>query len=415
MLEDVYVDRVTLRRLRSCALARHLEDFGARLVGCGYGVATVRQKIGLIGRLARWMEESGLVVGELDERRARSFVRARRRAGWSRHGEVEYTVLQFIEHLRDVGALVRPARATADSASAVLLGRYEAHLRDERALAPCTVTTYLFLVRRFVAECLSEGCSSAATLSAGRVREFLLARTRGVTPQRAQALAGALRSLLRFLFLRRETTTDLARAVPTVRRWRLASLPRHISPGDVERVLRACARSSPTGRRDHAILTLLARLGLRASEVMTLEVGDLRWREGEIVVRGKGLVRDRLPMPRDVGVAIARYLRRDRPVTTCRRVFLCRRAPHRGFSHASSVSTIVARAFASAGLAPPHRGAHTLRHSLATTMVRRGASLAEIGQVLRHRSPSTTEIYAKLDFGALRDIALPWPEAGGAR
>ena len=160
---------------------------------------------------------------------------------------------------------------------------------------------------------------------------------------------------------------------------------------------------------------LLARLGLRASEVITLELDDLRWREGEIIVRGKGLMRDRLPILPDVGEALALYLKKDRPTSSCRRVFLCRKAPHRGFSHPSTVSTIVARALGRAGLAPAMRGAHLLRHSLATTMVRRGASLSEIGQVLRHRSPNTTEIYAKLNFGALQDVAMPWPTTGGAR
>jgi integrase len=184
----------------------------------------------------------------------------------------------------------------------------------------------------------------------------------------------------------------------------------------VERLLRSCDDTSATGRRDHAILLLLARLGLRAGEVLALELDDLDWREGEIVVRGKGLVRDRLPLLPDVGAAIALYLRKDRPPPArSRRLFLCRKAPHRGFSHPSSVTTIVERAFARVGLHPAARGAHTLRHSLATAMLRRGASLTEIGEVLRHRSPSTTEIYAKLDFGALRDVALPWPLAGGGR
>ena len=184
---------------------------------------------------------------------------------------------------------------------------------------------------------------------------------------------------------------------------------------DVERLLQACDKSSAKGRRDHAILLLLARLGLRASEVLALELEDLHWRTGEIIVRGKGLVSDRLPLVPDVGEALALYLQKDRPACGSRRVFLCTRAPHRGFSHPSSISTIVARTLALAGLAPAARGAHLLRHSLATRMLRRGASLAEIGQVLRHRSANTTEIYAKLDFDALRDVAMPWPTARGAR
>jgi site-specific recombinase XerD len=227
-------------------------------------------------------------------------------------------------------------------------------------------------------------------------------------------MASALRSFLRFLFLRGETGVDLALSIPMVRQWRLVDVPRHMPAEDVEQVLRACDLSSPTGRRNHAILLLIARLGLRASEVIALELGDLRWHEGELIVRGKGKVRDRLPLLPDVGEALAHYLKTDRPCCSSRRVFLCMKGPYRAFSHPSSVSTIVARTLARAGLTPPTRGAHLLRHSLANTMVQGGASLAEIGQVLRHRSPNTTEIYAKLDFGALRDMALRWPTTGGA-
>ena len=217
------------------------------------------------------------------------------------------------------------------------------------------------------------------------------------------------------MFMRGEIRTDLALAVPPVRRWRLSNVPRYIAPQEVERLLGAYDRTSATGRRDHAVLLLLARLGMRASEVLALELDDLRWRDGEIIVRGKGLIRDRLPMLAEVGDALARYLKRDRPRSSSRRVFLCSRAPLRGFGHPTTVSTIVARALARAGVVAPGHGAHLLRHSLATAMVRRGASLTEIGEVLRHRSPNTTEIYAKVDFEALRDVAMPWPTARSAR
>ncbi len=228
-------------------------------------------------------------------------------------------------------------------------------------------------------------------------------------PKRAQYMASALRSFLKFLFLRGETVVDLAPSIPMVRQWRLAEIPRHIPAEDVELLLRSCDLASPTGRRNHALLLLIARLGLRASEVVALELDDLRWREGVLVVHGKGKVHDQLPLPPDVGEALALYLKTDRPTCSCRRVFLCMKGPHRGFSHPSSVSTIVARTLARAGLTPPTRGAHLLRHSLANRMVKGGATLTEIGQVLRHRSANTTEIYTKLDFGALRDVALPWP------
>jgi site-specific recombinase XerD len=417
MLEDFFVDPVAARRLRSCLLGRYLDAFCARLVGLGYRRPTIRHKLWVVRCVTRWMAKEGVAVADLDERRVDEFVDARQRRGRTCRG-CRRTLLQLIELLRLAGFVRTPELACDDSPGAALLERYESHLRQERVLAENTVVGYRPFVRTFIAEHLEGRAGSSvrpAALGIRDVRDFLLARIRSMAPKRGQFMGTALRSFLRFLFLRGETVTDLARAVPTVRQWRLSSVPRHMSAGDVERLLRARDLTSTTGRRDHAILLLLARLGLRASEVLGLELGDLRWREGEIVVRGKGLLRDRLPLLCDVGKAIALYIRKDRPAGDSRRVFLCSRAPHRGFSHPSSISTIVARSLARAGLAPPTRGAHLLRHSLAIAMVRRGASLAEIGQVLRHRSPNTTEIYARLDFGSLRDVALPWPTSAGAR
>lgn len=192
------------------------------------------------------------------------------------------------------------------------------------------------------------------------------------------------------------------------------SMPRYMPSEDVERLLRACDRSTSAGRRDHAILLLLARLGLRACEVVALQLDDLRWREGELVVRGKRQVHDRLPLPVDVGRAISLYLRQARPPSASRLVFLRCLAPHRGLAMSGTVGAIVNRALGRAGLSPTTHGTHLLRHSLATTMLRRGASMEEIAQVLRHRSPTSTEIYAKVDFGALGDVARPWPAARAA-
>lgn len=413
MLEDLFVPAAA-QRLRSGALGTHLDAFCERLRHLGYRVPTIQQKLWVVTELTRWMADQHVGVADLDERCGDEFLEARRRRRRTCRG-FHRTVLQLLEHLRLAGVTPTPELACDDSPLAVLLARYQEYLHGERALAKSTITAYLPFVGALIAERLDGGDSRPDSLRPDDVRDFLLARVRHMAPKRAQYMGSALRSFLRFLFLRGEIRTDLALTIPTVRQWRLSSVPRHLPARDVERLLRACDRSSATGRRDHAVLLLLARLGLRASEVGALELGDLRWREAEIVVRGKGLVRDRLPLLPDVGKALALYLRKDRPPCSSRCVFLCRRAPLRGFAHPSTVSTIVARALVRAGLTPATRGAHLLRHSLATAMVRRGASLAEIGQVLRHHSPNTTEIYAKLDFDALRDVAMPWPTARGAR
>lgn len=413
MLED-YVAPVAAQRLRSCILGRHLDTFCTLLADLSYQRSTIRHKLWVVSDLTRWITRKHLAIVDLDEQRVEEFLNARRRRGRTFRG-FRPTVLRLLEQLRSVGVVPTPQPSRDDSPAAALLARCEEYLRRERSLEESTIAGYLRFAHEFVTERLDRNAPRPDSLRAGDVREFLLARVRRLAPRRAQYMGTALRSFLRFLFLRGETETDLALAVPTVRQWRLSSVPRHLPARDVERLLRACDRSSATGRRDHAVLLLLARLGLRAGEVLALELGDLHWREGEIIVRGKGLVHDRMPLLPEVGEALALYLQKDRPSGKSRRVFLCRRAPHRGFAHPSSVTTIVARALIRAGLSPATRGAHLLRHSLATTMVRRGASFSEIGQVLRHRSPNTTEIYAKVDFGALRDVAMPWPVVRGGR
>lgn len=414
MLEEFVVVPAAAERLRSCVLGAHLDGFCSLLVDGGYAVPTIRHKLWVLSALARWMAKEHLAIVKLDEQRVDEFVELGRRRGHSCRG-FRSTALQLLEQLRCAGVVPVPEPVRDDSPSAVLLRRYEGYLRHERALAESTISAYLPFARELIAERPNGDAARPDSLGPEDIREFLLARARRMIPKRAQFMGSALRSFLRFLFLCGETDSDLALAVPTVRRWRLSSVPRHLPGEDVERLLASCDCSSPTGRRDHAILMLLARLGLRASEVVALELDDLKWRAGEIVVRGKGLVNDRLPLLPEVGESLALYLQKDRPAGRCRRVFLRTRAPLRGFAHPSSVSTIVARALAHAGLAPATRGAHLLRHSLATVMLRRGASLSEIGQVLRHRSANTTEIYAKLDFDALRDVAMPWPTARGAR
>lgn len=228
--------------------------------------------------------------------------------------------------------------------------------------------------------------------------------------------AVTLRSLLRFLYLRGETVINLSLGVSRFQKWKLATVPTYLSPADVEMVLSACDLSTSTGRRDHAILLLLARLGLRAGEVVALELGDITWRTGEILVRGKGHQSDHLPLPSDVGEALALYLRLDRGESASRRAFLRLHAPRTGLTGPASVGHIVRKVMARAGIARSSRGAaHLFRHSLATRMIRHGASISEIAEVLRHRSQTTTGIYAKVAFQTLLEVARPWPGEGGSR
>ena len=250
-------------------------------------------------------------------------------------------------------------------------------------------------------------------LSAKDITGFVLREKAVFSPKRVQLTTSALRSFLAFLYLHRQVATPLAAAVPTVATWRWSELPQFLEPEQVQQLLQSCDRNNPCGRRDYAVLLLLARLGLRAGEVVHLSLEDINWACGEVFIRGKSSREERLPLPLDAGTALAMYLQKDRPTCSSRRVFIRMKAPHVGFSSSVAICNILRRALWRARLQPERKGSHLLRHSLATQMLRGGASLTQIGQILRHRLPQTTEIYAKVDLAALRVIAQPWP--GGVR
>jgi site-specific recombinase XerD len=278
----------------------------------------------------------------------------------------------------------------------------------ERALARSSIANSVPFVRSFLQDRFGDGQVSLARLSASDVVRFVQRQAQRLHMKRAKLMTGALRSFFQYARFRGEMTLDLAAAVPVVANWSMASIPRAIAPEQVRQLLASVDRSTPTGRRDYAILLLLARLGLRSGEVASLQLDDIDWNSGHLSVRGKSGRRNDLPLPPDVGKAIASYLRRGRPPITSRLVFLRVKAPIRGLG-AGSVGTIVRHALRRAGIEAPTEGSHQFRHGLASEMLRKGASLAEIGDLLGHRHPQTTMIYTKVDLVALRSLALPWP------
>jgi site-specific recombinase XerD len=391
----------------------HLDSFVITVTQLGYARSSVRQQILLLGDLERWLERKSLALVDLDEQVAKQFLEKRRRQRRLGKGHSR-TVSLFLEYLREKGAIPGPQLTVDDSPLAMLQKRYENFLKKDRGLSPVTATRYGTFVRRFIVERFGDARICVRKLVPSDISGFLLRHARSGSPGEAKLMVTALRSFFRFLFQHGETENDLAGAVPTVPAWRLADVPKYLTPEEVERVVHARDRRNPSlACRDRAIMLLLARLGLRASEVIALELDDINWRAGVLTVHGKGRYHDGLPLPADVGEAVAGYLRQHRPPCTTRRVFIRNKAPHRGFAHPSSISTIVCRALKRAGLRPALMGAHILRHSLATGMLRSGASMNEIGQVLRHRVANTTEIYAKVDINGLRSLALPWPTKGG--
>ena len=388
--------------LRIGRLAGHLDGFEVLLGDQGYVPATVRQKIGLVTDFSAWVERHDIPPEVLrDEHTSRFLTEYRRRGAW--------TVRQFIGYLRGVGCIPVLPPEIDSSAEGELVGAFGDFLRTERGLSASTLTNYLPVVQDFLVEQFHGQTLRFDDVRAADVHRFIVLRATAGSLTRAKLVVTALRSFLRFLQERGLLATDLAAAVPGVAGWRLAHLPKALPAEQVERLLTSCDRGTPAGRRDYAILMLLARLGLRGGEVSALTLNDIDWECGEIVVHGKGQQLARLPLPADVGSALVDYLRQDRPACSTRRVFIRVRAPRRGFISPSVICCIVRRALKRAGLTPVFKGAHLLRHSLATDLLRRGASLVEIGQLLRHRQPNTTQIYAKVDIAALRAIALPWP------
>lgn len=287
---------------------------------------------------------------------------------------------------------------------------YARYLSDVIGLSARTLEHYTEALDRFLLEQVGSDGPQWSMLTGAEVLRFFRRCARGRSPQYLQRLRSALRSFLRYLQYRGEISRDLSGCIPGVKRWRLASLPKYLSVAQVQRVLDGCDRATAVGKRDYAILLTLARLGLRAIEISTLTLDDVDWRQGQLRLRAKGRERALMPLPREVGQAICAYLQSGRPRSHSRRVFLRQNAPHCGFTKSSCISSIVKLALRRVGMDPPSKGAHVLRHSLATQMLQSGASLREIGQVLRHRRPDTTRVYAKVDLPTLRSVALPWPE-----
>jgi len=361
--------------------------------------------------LDRWMVAEHLAAGDLTGPVVGRYL-AERRAG----GYVNYRSLKAMRPLLDYLAAqgVLLPEVVAVGPVEAMLERYRCYLVSERGLTTGTARCYLDAIRPFVASRLRGDQLDLVGLTAAEVSGFVLATCPGRATGTAKLIVTTLRSLLNFLHVEGLIPVSLAAAVPAVAGWRLAGLPQGLEPAQVRRLLASCDRRRPRGRRDYAIVLLLSRLGLRAGEVAALELDDIDWRAGHILVHGKGHRDERLPLPDDVGAAIAGYLRRGRPGTAQgRSVFVRAKAPHRSLTTAG-VSMVVYDAGQRAGLGTIH--AHRLRHTAATTMLRAGTPLPEVGLVLRQRRALTTALYAKVDRDALRVLARPWPQntTGGA-
>jgi site-specific recombinase XerD len=408
MVDHFFLEPLALRRLRAGPLGEHIDGFAALLLEQGYARQSAKTKIRLVGELSRWLQRMALGVGDLDEQRVLRFLQYKRRHGRVHRGYAA-TLQVLLEHLRHAKAIPDIAAEDDKPVLRPVERAFAQYLSQERGLSQATLRSYLPFIRCFLSDHFGTDPIRCMTLDVPAITGFLRRHLNTLSLGSRKLMVTALRSFFRFLRLRGDIGTDLAAAVPTVARWRLSTVPRSLKPEQVKSLLESCNQATATGQRDYALLLLLARLGLRAGEVVAMRLEDIDWEAGELSVRGKDSQRERLPVPQDVGEELAKYLRYVRPRCSTRRVFIRMMAPHQGFASSVAVCTIVRRAIDRAGLHPPYKGAHLLRHSLATQMLRKGASLAEIGEILRHRAPNTTEVYAKVDLAALHALAQPWP------
>ena len=371
-------------------MAKHADGFAAWLSDRGYRPRSVRVQLRLLADLSGWLAARDREPAELTVDDVAVFLRGRRERVVDLTGA--RALGSLLSYLREL-EVVPERLISVDTPVDRLLAAYREYLHHERGLAVATVASLERVARMFLLERGEPLDDALAQLSAREVTEFVIAQcTSGrFTAASAKNVTGGLRSLLRFLHLAGFTPVALADAVPSVAGWRLASLPRALDPDTVARLLGSCDRSTVIGRRDLAILTILARLGLRAGEVAKLRLEDIDWRAGELTIRGKGATTERLPLPRDVGIALVAYLRDGRPLCPLREVFLPVHAPVTPLS--SMAITAVVR-YACDRVGAPRVGAHTLRHTIATELLAAGTSLAEIAPILRHASVSTTAIYA---------------------
>ncbi|GLV27419.1 tyrosine-type recombinase/integrase [Sphingobium sp. Cam5-1] len=399
----------------SSSLNRHIDTFIALLTAKNYKPQTIAAYRNLLQRLVSSIEAAGISPRDLTVEQAADLVRGDER-NRREPNKCQNIARRFVVHLIDSGVAPTPVRTPEQIAREALRLDYEDYLVRQRGVSRSSVYSAWRFADRFLDHRFGEGETDLAAISQADAVAFLEHLLGRKAPYRDKSAASHLRTFLQYLFQRGVTQTNLASGVPMVaQRWD-ARLPRFLSPEQIDALL-AWVRDNPKhGLRDYAMLMLMARLGLRAPEVIAIRLEDIDWRAGELLVRGKGQRHDRLPVPADVGEALARYIRNER-VSASRTLFVSLRAPNLPFKGGQIINAILKEAFAATGTKPPapYVGSHVLRHSLATNMIRSGASLAEIGDMLRHRSRVSTMIYAKLDIDGLRSIAKPWPVAGEAQ
>jgi site-specific recombinase XerD len=408
MINHYFSHPKVLKRLHFGPLGNYIDSFAQMLIVKGYKASTAKHKIRIVADLSRWLDLQGLRVNDLNEATLNEYLMYKGRRGSIFRIEPP-TLRALLEHLRETGVVANPVRVDDDSSRRRIERGFAEYLAQERGLKQVTIDHYLPIAGRFLSDQFGTGPIELKRLHPHDIVQFLLRNTETVSAKRAQYIVSSLRSFFRFLYQRGETVNDLSPSALTVANWRLSELPRYLEPEQVECLLKSCNQDTLIGQRDYVILLLLARLGLRAGEVVHMTLDHIDWESGELILHGKNRRQESLPLPQDVGEALVGYLIHGRPRCSSRKVFIRIKAPLKGFSSSVAICNVVRRALVRVKLNPAFKGSHLLRHSLATRMLREGASLAEIGDILRHQKLNTTQIYAKVDHAALKALAPPWP------
>lgn len=407
-LDDFLNGSWTIRDLRAGPFRDCIDLYTARLRKDGYSTVTARYSVRIVNCFIRWLIRHDVDLVRMDDQLVVRFFEDKDRGCGLRGGDPA-AIGRFLEVLREA-KVVAPALPLPASPSEQMLERFRAYLDRRRGLNARSCSAYVNFTRLFLQDMAIAGPDDYGRLTTADILGYVERRVRHGSAATAVTMCSRLRSFLRYLQVEGLIAHDLAACVPSVRKWRFTALPTYLSAAQLEKVLQCCDQNAASGRRDYAVLLLLCRLGLRAQEVATLTLDDIDWHAGQFRVHGKGRQQAIMPLPRDVGAAIAAYLQRGRPVSDRRELFLRAHPPHSGFPPTSGIRDIAARALTRAGVGGiAHRGSHVFRHSLATELLRSGAALTQISQVLRHKDHDTTRIYAKVDLVSLRTLSQPWP------
>lgn len=408
MITDAYLNTsLVARGLKDGPFGEHIHLYIEQLQRGGYCLATSHRYLRLARDFGFWLTATGSGLADIEEALVAQYLaeRWRHRPRRSRDTLALARLLSFLREASVIAPRPTPSRDPRED----LLVAYAFYMEHQRGLTPGSIASHVWFLRPFVQELGIATTADLARLSARKVAAYVARHASDGGATTARIMCSRLRVFLRYLLVEGFITADLTAAVPSIRRRGEARLPSFMPLEEVQRVLDSCDRTAATGRRDYAILLLLARLGLRACEVARLNLDDFDWRAGQFTVHGKGRKTAIMPLPSDVGEAITDYLQHGRPRSGSRQLFLRAIAPHIGFKGAPGIQTVAHLAIGRAGITGlARRGSHAFRHSLATSLLRSGASLTEIGQLLRHEQHDTTRIYAKVDLDGLRPLGLPW-------